>query len=128
MDMSGDLEEESVFHSQDRFPIFKNHLPCSTRERGLGRGFNPTKKAKIERKKRGSFNHQEPTFHSKQKPRKTNGWFTIPSLEVDGFSMIFPSFLRGWVPWLEYGEPLAVFIFLPGVNLEDGILPSLGPK
>ena len=65
MEMSGDLEEESVLHSQDRFPIFKDHLPCSTRERerGVGRG-NPTKKAK-KKKERESFNHQEPTFHSK---------------------------------------------------------------
>ena len=38
--------------------------------------------------------------------------------------MIFPSFDGGGFHG-SIGEPFAVFIFLPGVNLEDGILPSL---
>ena len=51
MDMSGDLEEESVLHSQDRFPIFRNHLPCSKRERAWT-GFQPNKKSEKKGKKK----------------------------------------------------------------------------
>ena len=96
MEMSGDLEEESVLHSQDRFPIFKEHLPCSTREREGLDGETQQKKRKKRKRERASIIKNLRSTQNK-KTRKINGWFTYSWRWM--LQMIFLSFYGGGT-WL----------------------------